>query len=754
MKKFLLLIAGACFTTLFAQQNFIMQNSTGGKFYFISGDEYGSQIEFKTGDVISKAVTTQNGTAYTISTTDGTPILEAGYPDLPKMNTSIIVPDDENMQIQVVSTEYTDYPNIDIAPSKGTLLRTIDPASVPFSYNDVYNHDIFYPFDLAHLSHPYILRDYRAQTITVNPVQYNAATKTLRVYTSIKLNVSVSATEVENPMTRNDNSTSVEKEFNSLYENHFLNYNNASRYTSVADNGSMLIITDPAFEASMVPFMYWKIQRGMKTEIATTTTTGTTTVAIKTFIQNYYSANPSLKYILLVGDNAQIPAAQPGTYAIAGPSDNFYGYLSGNDHYSELFVGRFSATSLVEVNTMVQRSIEYEKNPLVQGSFGKTVHIGSDQGPGDDGQMDYEHERELYANLLNFTYTAGDELYDGSQGGEDAVGNPIAMDVVDVLNAGRGIVNYTGHGWEQGFGTTSFSNAEAPYLTNVGMLPFVWSVGCVNGDFVSGTCFGEALTRSRDGSGAPTGAVATFMSTINQYWNEPMEGQDEMVHLLTLSSVSYNKKTFGAISINGCMQMNDVYGTAGMDMTDTWTCFGDPSLLVRTATPQNLVVNHTGSDVPGITTVHVTGNVEGAFVALTMNHVIIGTGTISGGNASINIPAAIEGDVITVTVTAFNYVPHIGTIAISAASAGINENALPGVSIYPNPATEFISIQTINGASVQNINVFDMNGKLVYANNSSVAGQYTIPADGWAKGTYNVQLTSGAQTKTYKVLLK
>jgi gingipain R len=753
MKKILLVLAGSCFTTLFAQ-SVIMQNSQGGKFTVLSGDEYSSVIEFRTGDVISKEVTTQNGTAYTISTKNGTPILESGFPDLPKMNASIVVPDEENMQIQVVESQYTDYLNIEVAPSKGTLVRTVDPALVPFTFNDVYNNDIFYPFDLAYLGHPYIQRDFRAQTITVNPIQYNATTKTLRVYTYLKLSVTSSGMNGENQFVRNPNVTTIDNEYHKLYNNRFINYENTSRYSSVSDNGSMLIISDPAFEASMQPFVNWKIQRGTKTVMVNTAATGMTTDAIKTYIQNYYTAHPELKYVLFVGDDAQVPTAQPGVNSIAGPSDNFYGYLAGNDHYPELFIGRFSATTISHVSTMVQRSIEYEKNPLIDASFGKSIHIGSDQGPGDDGQYDFEHQRALFSELLNFTYTAGAELYDGTQGGEDAAGNPDALDAVDAINAGAGIITYTGHGYDQGLGTTGFSNTQVPSLTNAGKLPFFWSVACVNGNFSAGTCFAEALTRSTDGSGNPTGSVATLMSTINQYWNEPMEGQDEMVHLLTLNDVSYNKKTFGAISMNGCMQMNDAYGTSGMDMTDTWTCFGDPSLMVRTATPQNLVANHSGSNVPGTTTVYVSSAVEGAFVAVTMNNMILGTGTISGGAVNVTIPAAMEGDVMTVTVTAFNYVPHIGTVTISAASAGIDQNSLPGVSIYPNPATEFISINAVNGISVDAITIYDMLGKVVYNNKNSVSGQYNISVEGWAKGTYHVQLTSNGKTNTSKVILK
>jgi hypothetical protein len=47
-----------------------------------------------------------------------------------------------------------------------------------------------------------------------------------------------------------------------------------------------------------------------------------------------------------------------------------------------------------------------------------------------------------------------------------------------------------------------------------------------------------------------------------------------------------------------------------------------------------------------------------------------------------------------------------------------------------------------------------MTGRVVYSNHTSIAGQHNISVMGWAKGAYNVQLTSGGVTKTYKVMVK
>ena len=66
-----------------------------------------------------------------------------------------------------------------------------------------------------------------------------------------------------------------------------------------------------------------------------------------------------------------------------------------------------------------------------------------------------------------------------------------------------------------------------------------------------------------------------------------MEGQDHMNLILTEMSENSQSRSFGGISMNGCMKMNDTYGSSGDEMTDTWTCFGDPSVMVRTKAPEN-----------------------------------------------------------------------------------------------------------------------------------------------------------------------
>src|SRR3569832_2025516 len=200
------------------------------------------------------------------------------------------------------------------------------------------------------------------------------------------------------------------------------------------------------------------------------------------------------------------------------------------------------------------------------------------------------------------------------------------------------MLNYTGHGSQTAFVTTNFSISNMPSLTNANKLPFICSVGCVNGDFTTGTCLAESFMRSNNG-GQPTGALTTFMSSINQYWDEPMRAQDEIVDLLVGTHAGNIKRTLGGLCENGCMNMNDVYAATGYDMTNTWHIFGDPSVPIRSATPFQITATHLSSVLTGITDLVVNCNTEGALVSLTAGGQIIGTGIVSSGSVDISFTA-------------------------------------------------------------------------------------------------------------------
>ncbi|MFH1100444.1 MAG: C25 family cysteine peptidase [Methanobacteriota archaeon] len=586
-----------------------------------------------------------------------------GSPELPQVSRSIIIPDTGVTDIHVKDMRYQEYTNVLIAPSKGVLSRTINPDDVPYEFNTLYETDAWYPAQIASLSEPYILRDFRGQVVTMYPFQYNPVTKTLRFYTDITVEITLVNQGGVNVLKRDRPLTFLDSDFSDIYVHHFLNFG-GEKYTPVSEQGKMLVITYDSFWDAMLPFVQWKNMKGTPTEMVRISTIGNNANLIKTYISNYYAAH-GLTFVLLVGDAAQITTF----IAVGGASDPTYSYILGGDHYPDLFVGRFSASTVAQVQTQVLRSVEYEKLPQIGGTwYQKGTGIASNEGTGDDGEYDWQHMRNIRTDLLGYTYTEVDEFYDGSHGGGDASGNPTTSMVSSALNAGRSIINYCGHGSATSWGTTGYSNSNVNALTNDNTLPFIWSVACNNGEFNNyDACFAEAWLRASH-NGEPTGAIGAFMSSISQYWDEPMDAQDEMVDILKESYANNKKNTFGGLSFSGCMHMNDQYGYSGWDMTDTWHVFGDPSLQVRTNTPSSMSVQHDPVIPLGATTFTVTvAGLKDALCAISKNYVLLGSAyTDVNGLTTITFSQPIMEGPVDFVVTAYNKIPYMTTLEVGS----------------------------------------------------------------------------------------
>ncbi len=726
----------------------------------INSNEKATVVEFKPGAFSFQKVSTPKGDANMLMLDEGTPMLQDGAPELLKLTKSLIIPDMGVMKISVLSSNFYDVPNVEIAPSKGNIKRNIDKDKLPYSYGSIYNQNTFFPAAIAELRSPYIFRDYRGQTMVVYPFQYNPQTKVLRVYTSIKVEVAVqSQTGGENALQRDaGNRTPIDVEFDAAYKKHFINYgliNNLTKttaYTPIAENGSMMIIADDQFVNDMAPLVAWKNRKGLATTIVKKSTAGTTAAAIKTYITNTYNTNKTLKYVLLVGDAAQLPASSTSY----GDSDNNYGYITGSDSYPEVFVGRYSATTSAQVQTMVNRTISYEKTPSLTATYYKNaILIASAEGPGDNNEYDWQHQRLIKTKLLAYkynnnttdTYTKGYENFDGSQGVDDAAGDPTASMITTQVNNGAGIITYSGHGSETSFVTTGFSNSNINSLTNTDKWPFIFSVACVNGEFVkTATCFGEAWLRAGSPT-APKGAVATLMATINQSWNPPMKAQDAIIDIITEADKTNIKRTFTGIAMNGCMAMNDSYGNEGREITDTWVTFGDPSTTIFTNTPAKLTATHIATAPVGVTTVTVNCNTEGALVCLSVNGVILGTGTVSNGVATITFAAVnTSGTVIDVTATAYNTAPYFGTVTIG--SVGIDALVTNyALSIFPVPANNNLTVQLqTNSTETVNISLVNSLGQVVLSENAVFVNSTcnkTLNISALSSGVYHCRVQFG-----------
>ncbi|GAI39075.1 unnamed protein product, partial [marine sediment metagenome] len=239
---------------------------------------------------------------------------------------------------------------------------------------------------------------------------------------------------------------SITREFANIYENIFLNFNQA-RYDSISEQaGRMVIICADAYMSNMQDFKEWKRMKGIETKMVPISAIGNTEPNIKAFIQDEYNAG-DLVWVLLVGDgNEVVPATGTSGSASGADADPVYAYTAGGDYYPDIFVSRFSSRSgnSINIDKQVSRSIDYEKTPMAGADW---YHIGLGVASSLGSPTDSTRCNWLRDSLLASTYTEVNKSY--SPWGSSAL-------IKGFIEDGTSIINYLGHGsvngWSNGGG--------------------------------------------------------------------------------------------------------------------------------------------------------------------------------------------------------------------------------------------------------------------------------------------------------------
>lgn len=684
---------------------------------------------------------------------------ELGAPALPFFSQAVQVSNRGNVSYELVYDDIEVIENIEILPSKGNLKRNVNPADVPFTFGEIYEQNSFYPQDLVKVSEPFILKNTRGVSVSFYPYQYNPVEKKLLIYKNMWVKVITDASV----MGINELNSSVNTEtltFQSIYKSLYLN--ESPIYTAVSEVGSLLIVTAPEYYEVLEPLVEWKIQSGIKTTVVSTNETGTTSKAIKSFISDYYTLNPDLTFIILVGDSDKIPSHTYGyIWGEDRWSDSYYGQLSGgeNDFYPEALVGRFSGNA-DEIEIMINRILDYEKTPFAGTWMKNAIGVASDEGDGygNDGESDYQHLRNIRTQLQAFGYEDAYEFYQGTQGGEDLPGEPTPTMINDAMDIGIGLFNYTGHGWTEGVSTGNYTNSDVWNLENYGKYPFVVSVACNNGTFVDTTSLGESFLRANV-NGVPTGAIAFAGSSILMAWAEPMATQDEMTNILTEYYSTQRNATIGGLFYNAQIGMLAEYGNSetAKEVMQTWVLFGDPSVLFRYDVTQAITASHattiTSSDMSFLIT---DCNAESGIATLSQNFTIIGTGVVVGGNVEITFEEDLdfEGENPVLTIVKQNYAPYQSEVALS--TLGVNDLMKNTIVLYPNPTAGFVNLSWDNSMNISQIELYDLSGRLLMLNSlqSLTDTTYRFDVSQFNRGTYIVNLKVDGKTISKKLVIK
>ncbi|GEM_PF-2178291 len=434
------------------------------------------------------------------------------------------------------------------------------------------------------------------------------------------------------------------------------------------DGAELLVVCYPSYADELQPWLDWKQLMGFPTKLVTTTETGTTKASIKAYIQNAYDTwtlKPA--FVLFVGD-AELVATH-SDWGDATLGDNEYGCVDGGDIFPDIFPGRLSCDLPSQVETMVQKHLNYERYPSTTDNWwARALGIVNEDDPYDVplGPMDSSY-------LAAVTYGMGQCVSAGfvsapilrrANGDSYSTARPY-------VEAGLGFVQYRGQAWPDYY--YSFAGG-LDTLNNNGKCPINVSISCGTGDFYSAdNRMSERSTRAGTAA-APKGAVA-FMgqSAVSSNSKERsslskhvFEGFFE-ADLNPISSAHVYGKTEMYAEFSG--------SSAALFEFRTGVMLGSPEMLAWTAPLQTPTVTHPSVIPVGSSAVDVEVRAGGVAVKNARVAIHKGSGfyyAMTGTAGTAAIPVVADPSIpMVLVVTGPNIYPYQDTIDVLVAGVGI-----------------------------------------------------------------------------------
>jgi hypothetical protein len=208
---------------------------------------------------------------------------EAGKPQLPVTGTLLGVPIDAEFNLQILESDYSTYLNYKIYPvpkfvihedelfneysdsslqSEPLSLRRVSPMRTEFYLDkQFYAINGFYPHELVELGFTGFIRDSKVLQVQFNPVQYNPATQTVKLYSRLIARVTFRRSNMA-PASNQGLPRPESRFYENILSQNILNYNSAKNWKKIptsdfrlptssaapAWNPALLLSSSPAYK--------------------------------------------------------------------------------------------------------------------------------------------------------------------------------------------------------------------------------------------------------------------------------------------------------------------------------------------------------------------------------------------------------------------------------------------------------------------------------------------------------------------------
>jgi len=618
-----------------------------------------------------------------------------GKAELPELKKLFRIPFGAEVIVKIIKKEeqiisLNDYGiTLPIFPNQPSISKGEDAENVPFIYDrDYYQINEFNETPIIKIDVLGKMRGQEMARLNISPFSYNPISNELKIITKIEVKILFKNANYEQDLAIR------KKYFNPNFEHQFKQFVNylplPAKDVISTYPIKFVIISDPMFQSILQPFIEWKTKKGFEVVEGYTNNplVGNTTTSIKAFIKDMYdnaTANdPAPTYLLIVGDDAQVPAfsGNAGTHI----TDMYYCEMDGGgDFYPEMYYGRFSATMPEELTPQILKTLEYEKYTMPNSAYLDEVvmvaGVDASMAPTyGNGQINYGTDNYFNTahGLTSYTYLYGS-------------GSPITSDmsaasaaIIADVSGGVGFANYTAHCGSSGWSDPSFSTSDVPSLQNANEYGLMIGNCCQSNKFDVPECFGEALLRANS-----KGAVGYIGGSNNTYWDEDYWWGVGNGTTPPPSNPTYAQTGLGIYDCiwheNGEQQADwfitqgqmihsgnlAVTQAAGSEQYywEIYHLMGDPSVMPYFGVPPAMNVSHLSAVPVGTSTLVVTAE-EHAYAAISMNGVLLDAQLVgTSGMVTLTFPAITNLGMADVVVTKQFREPYIGTVSIITTNA-------------------------------------------------------------------------------------
>lgn len=687
--------------------------------------ENSNKIIFTSPTLINNKIQTYKGDYSQLLMKNSGTTTEAGFPKLPVFSKFIEIPKNQDVHFEIVAIETESIKNIVPLPYQQPPKRNCKKQKDSFTFNqDFYNGYNCFPEKAFSVSEAKYLGKTKVVELIINPVRFYPKNNSIEIIKKLEISIILKS----NLALKSEKAI---EEKNPFFNNFILNDFKTEKRSDSINIPEMLIITHDKFYNSILPFVEWKMRKGIKTTIIKTSEIGNNPDAedIKSVIKTYSLDSTGLtniEYLLLVGDVDYIPPFYGVRSAL---NDHDYSTIIGNDFLPDIFVGRFSVNTTDECETYVQKVIQYERYPMNDTDWYDKATIAAS-----NAHLDDNHGKHLVSFFKNQDFSYVDDL-------RATEGKFTNHDIFTALSDGRSWMFYIGHGdanswYTQGHFTNYTIENE---VGNLYKLPVIVSVACSNADLTNLMSFSEkwlSVSYKR-------GAIAFIGATEDT----PFYLSDTLGKKALMSYVSNKTQTLGEALVYGKLKMNEAFPENTASETEEtmqhFLLLGDPTIMPWTKVPKNLNVSFPESiKFHQQFTVNVSdfnGNkINNAVVCITNDSITIQeiALTDSLGNANFDITFKDSGNV-KIIVTGRNLLAFESIINVTAIKKiSVIENT---INIFPNPANSSVIVANPT-KQISEIKIISLEGKTLNYYQKIKSNKFNLNIKNINSGIYIVEV--------------